>query len=386
MKLAYKLFVSYIVVILVGAVVISALASITAPVSFANNIQNMQSHMQNQGMHMGNMNSNGLNNAPLISDELEADLNESFRATLYQSLLISSLIAIFGASLISFYVSQRITQPIRLLAEASQSIADGHYDQTISLKSGDELGDLVQNFNSMAQTLNETETMRQRLIADVSHELKTPLASIQGYMEGLQDSIIPATSETYQQIHRETARLQRLVQDLQELSLVEAGQLKMDMQTCDLKLLVGTTTDWLRPQYEDKSIGIQVNLSDDEVAVSADYDRLRQVVLNLLGNALQYTPANANGQVTVNMYVAQNIAHIAIQDTGVGLSKDDIRHIFDRFYRVDKSRSRASGGSGIGLTIARHIITNLGGSLWAESAGLGQGSTFHFTLPLVQKS
>ena len=381
MKLALKLFGSYLVVILLGALLISIFASATAPASFANDIQTMQTHMQNQGMRMGGMNSNGMGNAEMLSDEVVADLNQSFRDTLYRTLFWSSLIAILLASVMSFYVSQRITQPIRQLVQASQHIAEGHYEHNIDLKTSDEIGDLVQSFNAMAQTLAETETMRQRLIADVSHELKTPLASIKAYMEGLQDGVISATPETYQQIHHEATRLQRLVQDLQELSQVEAGQMTLAMQTCDLKEIAQASVDWLRPQFEEKSIELQLSLPTQAVSVHVDYDRLRQVFLNLLGNALQYTPEQ--GQVKVHLTTENEFAHIAIQDSGVGLTEADVKHVFDRFYRVDKSRARTSGGSGIGLTIARHIITTFGGKLWAESPGLDQGSTFHFILPRI---
>ncbi len=381
MKIAFKLFLSYVVLILVGAFVISIFASLTAPVSFANNIQDMQSHMQSQGMHMGNMNGNTMGNAEIFSDEVVDELNQNFRDTLYQTLWGSSLIAILLASGISFYISQRITQPIRQLVRASQHIAEGYYEHSIELKTSDEIGDLVQSFNQMAQALAETETMRQQLIADVSHELKTPLASIKGYMEGLQDGVIPATNETYQQIHHEATRLQRLVQDLQELSRVEAGQMPLEVQRCNLHEIAQATVDWLKPQYDEKSIALTIHKPKQAIWVNADYDRLRQVFMNLLGNALQYTPEN--GRVTVTLDIQSSFAHITVQDTGVGLSEQDLKHIFDRFDRVDKSRARASGGSGIGLTIARHIIVNLGGKLWVESAGLGQGSSFHIQLPLA---
>lgn len=381
MKIAFKLFLSYVVVILVGAFIISGFTSLTAPVSFANNIQDMQSHMQSQGMHRGNMNGNTMVNTQMLTDEVIDELNQNFRDTLYQTLWGSSLIAILLASGISFYVSQRITQPIRQLVRASQHIAEGYYEHSIELKTSDELGDLVQSFNQMAQSLAETETMRQQLIADVSHELKTPLASIKGYMEGLQDGVIPASNETYQQIHHEATRLQRLVQDLQELSHVEAGQISFEMQRYNLSEIAQASVDWLTPQYDEKSIALTIHKPEQAIWVNADYDRLRQVLMNLLGNALQYTPEN--GRVMVQLESKQGFAYITVQDTGIGLSEYDIKHIFDRFYRVDKSRARTSGGSGIGLTIARHIIVNFGGKLWVESDGLGQGSSFHIQLPLV---
>jgi histidine kinase len=223
--------------------------------------------------------------------------------------------------------------------------------------------------------------MRQQLIGDVSHELKTPLASIKGYMEGLQDGVIAPTSETFQLVHRETDRLQRLVSDLQELSRAEAAQLPMDFQLCNAVDLVNAAVAALRPQYGDKAIRLETDLPPDSLVVRADVDRIRQVLVNLLGNALQYTPSG--GRVFLQLRREDSMAHYSIQDSGVGLNSVDLERIFLRFYRVDKSRSRASGGSGIGLTIARHIVEMHHGRIWAESAGPDHGSTFHFILPLV---
>jgi len=223
--------------------------------------------------------------------------------------------------------------------------------------------------------------MRRQLIADVSHELKTPLASIKGYMEGLQDGIIPATAETFQLVHHEADRLQRLVSDLQELSRAEASRMPLDMRACNLIEVVGSAVASLRPQAEDKHIKLSAELPASLPVVQADPDRMRQVVVNLLGNAIQYTPGG--GQVSIRLWQEGMSIHCAIEDTGVGLDKGDLERIFVRFYRVDKSRSRASGGSGIGLTIARYIIEAHHGHIWAESGGLNTGSTFHFRLPVA---
>jgi histidine kinase len=267
------------------------------------------------------------------------------------------------------------------LVNASQRIAAGEYEIQIELNSRDELGDLTRSFNSMAAKLADTESMRQKLIADVSHELKTPLASITGYMVGLQDGVIPADAETFQKVQREADRLQRLVHDLQELSRAEAGSLAMNIQPVDAIQLARDAVEWIRPQFEDKGVELSLQVPADSVSVRGDYDRIRQVLLNLLGNALQYTPEGGN--VAVMLERDKDFAHLQIKDTGIGIAPDNLEHIFQRFYRVDKSRSRASGGSGIGLTVASHIIRVLNGNIWAESAGLDQGSAFHFTLPLI---
>jgi signal transduction histidine kinase len=231
----------------------------------------------------------------------------------------------------------------------------------------------------MAASLARTETMRQQLIADVSHELKTPLASIKGYMEGLQDGVIPATPETFQLVRREADRLQRLVYDLQEPSRAEAGAVPLTVQPHVPAELVSTVIARLQPQFAEKNVTLTADVPVDLPAVGADADRIEQVLTNLLGNALQYTPDG--GAVTVTARSSGDGVEFSVQDTGLGLRPDDLTRIFQRFYRVDKSRSRASGGSGIGLTIARHIIEAHSGRIWAESPGPHQGSTFYFTLP-----
>jgi histidine kinase len=230
----------------------------------------------------------------------------------------------------------------------------------------------------MAERLGQVESMRQRLIGDVSHELRTPLTAIKGSMEGLMDGVLPATHETFLQIHAEANRLNRLVDDLQELSRVEAHAYELDIQPVDISLVIGTVSERLAPQFESKRIELDLELA----RVLADEDRAVQLLTNLVGNALQYTPEN--GAVTIETRRTANEVLISIHDTGIGIPREHLQHVFDRFYRVDKSRSRrAGGGSGIGLTIARALVEAHGGKIWVESAGLGEGSTFTFTLPTV---
>jgi histidine kinase len=310
-----------------------------------------------------------------------ADVNTTFRQSLNIALLAAGLAASLVAAALSWYMSQRIVRPIRRVVKASHYIAEGHYDERLPAAQRDEIGELTRSFNALAAALAQTETMRQQLIGDVSHELKTPLASIKGYMEGLQDGVIPATPETFQLVHREADRLQRLVSDLQELSKAEAAQLVMNIQPCNAADLVNGAVDALRPQYDDKGTTLETDLPDDPLLVRADPDRIRQVLVNLLGNALQYTPSG--GRVRLQLRHEGSTAHFSVKDTGIGLDKGDLERVFLRFYRVDKSRSRASGGSGIGLTIARHIVEAHHGRSWAESAGPGQGSAFHFILPVT---
>ena len=365
MSLIWKLFASHLAVIAAGLLLLALLTAYIAPINFAE--------------HMGRMSGRGMMGGmmPRIQAELEAE----FRDSLNRALLLTGAAATVVAAGISWLVSRRIVRPIRDTVKASQRIAAGHYDERLTAHTRDELGELTQSFNRMAAALADAEALRQQLIADVSHELKTPLASIKGYMEGLQDGVIAPTPETFQLVHREADRLQRLVHDLQELSRAEASQLQIAPRPCDAGDLVRAAVEWLRPQFEDKGVALTADLPAQPARVRADFDRARQVLLNLLGNALQYTPPG--GTVTVRLTRADAMVQFSVRDTGVGLAAEDLERVFERFYRVDRSRARASGGSGIGLTIARHIVEAHGGRIWAESDGPGKGSVFHFTLPLA---
>lgn len=365
MSLVSKLVFAHLIVIAVGLIVLALSTAFIAPVDFSR-------HMSMMGARQGMME----NSMQTLGAEIEAN----FRESLKNALLIAGASAMVVATILSAYVSQRIVRPIRALVGASQRIAAGHYTERLTEGQNDEIGDLTRSFNRMAETLAEAEKVRQQLIADVSHELKTPLASIKGYMEGLQDGVIAPTPETFELVHREADRLQRLVQDLQELSRAEASQLKLNIQPTSAIDIVKAAMDALYPQFEEENVKLRTALPADAPMVRADPDRVRQVLINLLGNALQYTPSS--GEVTVRLAREGTWLRFSVEDTGIGLASQDLERVFQRFYRVDKSRARSSGGSGIGLTISRHIIEAHGGRIWAESAGLGRGSTFCFTLPL----
>ncbi len=371
MSLRWKFFLSYLFVVAVGLLVLSVSTAFVAPETFSSRMHDMPG--MRGGMMMGDISGQGMMRS------LDEELDQSFRESVNDALLGAGIAATLTAAIVSWFVSQRIVYPIRQVATASQTIAEGHYEQRLVAPSDDELGDLIHSFNRMASSLAETETRRRQLLADISHELKTPLASIKGYMEGLQDGIIPPTPETFELIHREADRLQRLVHDLQELSRAEAGALQLDLRPHDAQAIVTTVVARLQPQFADKGIDLVVEGPDDPLRVLSDRDRVEQVLTNLLGNALQYTPAG--GHVTVSLASAGEMVRFDIRDSGIGLAHEDLERIFQRFYRVDKSRSRSRGGSGIGLTIARHIVEAHGGRLWAESPGLNRGSTFSFTLP-----
>ena len=397
MKLRWKFFLSYLGVVALVLVAIVAATTAVAPVEFSGRIQFMRmpeglgresDHGRGQAtpapdatpvampMMMGRMNEEVFTE---FLTEIQEELNTNFQESINRGLLIAGLAAVFAAAIVSLWISQRIVRPIHALGEASQRIAAGHYEERLAASGDDELGDLTRSFNAMAGALAETEAMRQQLIADVSHELKTPLSTIKGYMEGFQDGVLEPNPEAFQLVHREVDRLQRLVYDLQELSRAEADQIPLHLDTHDANELATAAAEWLRPQFADRGISLTVVPLANAGHVRADFDRARQVLLNVLGNALQYTPEG--GTVTLAVSHADGMIRYAVTDTGPGLAQADLERIFQRFYRVDKSRARASGGSGIGLTIARHLAEAHGGRLWATSPGPGLGSTFTFTLP-----
>lgn len=369
--LGAKLLLSYLVIIVVGVIVLIVASQFILPTSF-------NRHMAGMGMMGGMMGNQGMGNTDTMSQ-----LYIDYRASFNEALVYAALAAMVVAVGLSLYLSRNVIAPVRAMSLASQRIADGHYDERVQVPGEDELAQLATRFNQMAEKLNQVESVRRRLIGDVSHELRTPLTAIKGFMEGLIDGVLPATQETYQQIHAEADRLNHLVDDLQELSRVEARAYELDLHPLDVSSLMRTVTKRLRPQAESKHIVLDIELTSDLPPVLVDEDRAIQVLTNLTGNALQYTPEN--GAVTLSAKRINNEVQISVRDTGLGIPPEHLQHIFDRFYRADKSRSRhAGGGSGIGLTIARALVEAHGGRIWAESAGEGQGSTFSFVLPTAK--
>jgi signal transduction histidine kinase len=312
-----------------------------------------------------------------------AQLFVDYRASFNDALLIAGAAALLAAVALSLFFSRSVTKPVQAVSAATHRLAAGHYDERVPVQGSDELAQLADGFNRMAQKLDEVESMRRRLIADVSHELRTPLTAIQGSMEGLMDGVLPATDETYQQIHTEAERLNRLVDDLQELSRVEARAYDLLPEPLEVSALAGIVIKRLGPLAARRKVSLRADIGPDLPRVRGDQDRLVQVLTNLVSNALQYTPEG--GSVSVAAERLNGEVQVSVRDTGAGIGAEHLAHIFDRFYRVDKSRSRqAGGGSGIGLTIARALVEAHGGRIWAESEGPGKGSIFRFTVPVAK--
>jgi signal transduction histidine kinase len=369
--LGVKLFISYVAVIVVGVTVLALASTVTVPQAFR----------QHMGMTMGG--GTGMMQGNGSTPGVMSDLYRNFQASFNEALLLAVLAAGIVAIVVSLLLSRSVVAPLRVLTSASRRISDGRYDERVRSSGSDELGQLAHSFNQMAEKLEQVENMRRQLIGDVSHELRTPLTAIKGNMEGLLDGVIPAGPEVYQQVHQEADRLARLVDDLQELSRVEARAYSFDVHPLAVSMLVQTTVKRLSPQALAKHIRLHTDLSPDLPQVLADADRLTQVLTNLAGNAIQYSPEG--GDVTISAVRHGSEVHLSVTDTGIGIPAEHLSHLFTRFYRVDKSRSRQSGGgSGIGLTIAKHIIEAHGGRIWVESGGEGRGSAFTFTLPVAK--
>jgi len=366
--LGAKLFFSYLVIIVLGVTVLFIASQFILPSAF--------------NRHMGMMDG-GMMNGMMGSSDSMSQLYVDFRASFNEALLYAALTAILAALALSFLFSRSVVAPVLTMSRATQRIADGRYDERVQAIGEDELSQLATRFNQMAEKLDQIESMRRQLIGDVSHELRTPLTAIKGSMEGLMDGVLPANDETFQQIHAEADRLNRLVDDLQELSRVEAHAYDLDFRSLDASSLVQTVAKRLAPQAQSKRISLGLDLTPDLPPILADEDRAIQILTNLTGNALQYTPEG--GQVTISVTRINDEVQFSIHDTGIGIPPEHLSHIFDRFYRVDKSRSRQSGGgSGIGLTIARALVEAHDSRIWVESQGEGKGSTFNFTLPVAK--
>jgi histidine kinase len=304
---------------------------------------------------------------------------ENFQRTLSDALLVSAFAALEAALIVSLSASTRIVEPLHAISAVSRRLAQGFYQERTVIKSHDELAEMGRSVNQLAEALEQTEQRRMALMTDVTHEIRTPLATIAGYMEGLLDGVIKPDEQTFHLVLHETRRLQRLSEDLQLLSRAEAGQIPIVPRVVNLRTILRNIATRLGPQFATAEIDLSVAIPESLPPVYADPDRVDQIVINLLTNARRYTPAG--GKVTLRAHAEEYTICVDIEDTGIGIAPEHLPHVFERFYRVDKSRSRASGGSGIGLTIARHLIYAQGGEIWVNSDGPGRGSTFSFTLP-----
>lgn len=317
-------------------------------------------------------------------------------------LLAAGVLAGGLALILGLCLAWQITAPLRQLRDAAQAIAGGDLSQRVKIASGDEISDLGRAFNRMAEALEHNEQLRRRMMADISHELRTPLSVIHANLEALQDGVFSLDRESLVPIHEQTLLLTRLVEDLRQLALAEAGQLTPKHQVVNVADLVQQAVESHRPQAAEKGIELEIDIPQQLPAVSLDPQRISQVLHNLLANALRYTPSE--GKVTLACWPFEiRQGHVSsspsllgallplaeghwlalsVADTGPGIAAQDLPHVFERFYRGDRSRARSSGGTGLGLAIARQLVEAHGGEIAGENDPQG-GARFTFALPVV---
>ena len=318
----------------------------------------------------------------LVGSMIEPVLNpadEDFlRSVNFSILLTAAIVGILALVLGSLFFRQ-ITSPLRALSGSAQAIADGDLGRRVPVRSNDEIGRVACSFNQMAESLARADAQRRNMIADIAHELRTPLTVIQGNLEALMDGVYELTPENLASVHKQSVVLSRLVTDLRDLALAEAGQLQMERKDADLAGVIAQVGEGLEIQAREKGVTLKLEIADNLPKIQGDEQRIAQVLFNLMSNALRHTPAG--GTITTSAELRDGRLLVSVRDTGTGISPEDLPHVFERFYRADRSRARTTGGSGLGLTIAKQIVEAHGGQIWAQS-WLGAGSTFTFSLPV----
>lgn len=309
--------------------------------------------------------------------QVRTQLIQGFEFAWTRGMLWSVLIGAGAAGGLSYWVSRRIIRPLDHMEAVTRQFAAGHLSERVPPSEILEIQRLANSFNRMAADLEDVEQRRRELVSDLTHELRTPLTIIKGYLEGLGDGTVEPSAELYQRLAREAGRLQRLVNDLQELSKLEAGYLPIQAQTVHLPPLLNNLVQGFADQAGDRPVQLQLDCPSDLPPAKADPERVEQILVNLLGNALRHTES---GTITLSAKAEPNRVWLAVRDTGSGIAEADLPSVFERFWRADRSRDRNSGGTGIGLTICRRLVEVQGGEISVVSQ-LGEGSEFRFWLP-----
>lgn len=297
-----------------------------------------------------------------------------------RSLLWAGLAAGIGGIMVISLVSKRTLRSVKTLNEAARSLGRGNLSQRVPNSGRDEIGNLGRTFNSMAEGLENAEKQRRNLVADIAHELRTPLTNVQGYIEAVRDGVLEPDNATIETIHQQVLYLARLMEDLSLLAETEGDDFHLNIEENSITEVVQRTVEAFRPGAEVKGVTITMNITPDIPLVNMDRTRITQVLNNLLSNAIRHTPDGGNITVSGKM-VNQSSVRITISDSGEGITPEDLPFIFDRFYRADPSRTRSTGGVGLGLTIAKQLLEAHGGTISAENT-TGSGSDFVIDLPI----
>lgn len=307
---------------------------------------------------------------------------EAFASALLVSLTVALLAAVVAALAVSWYFSRRVQRSISPVTTAASQVAAGRYDARVPDPGlGGEFATLADTFNALAERLGAVETTRRRMLADLAHELRTPLATIDAHLEAVEDGVRDLDQETLEVLRASTQRLRRLAEDIGAISHAEEGRLDIDPRPVDPASLTEAAADGARDRYATKGVRLETSINTHD-RVMADIDRIGQVLTNLLDNALRHTPPG--GTVRLSCSRLDRWVQYTVADTGEGIASEHLSHVFDRFYRVDTARDRNHGGSGIGLSIAKALVEAHGGGISVDSAGPGRGARFTVRLPVAQ--
>ncbi len=358
-----RLFLSHIIVMIVGLATLLAVGKFYSPRLFIEHLQALEFRGE-------------------VLFTVRRQLMDGFESAWSRGAFWSMLFGGGTAVGLSYLVSKRIMQPLLQMQRITTKFASGELTARMPESEIPELDRFSQSFNRMAIALEGVEQRRRDLVSDLTHELRTPLTIVEGYLEGLSDGTIEATPEIYQRLSGETGRLKRLVNDLQELSKAEAGYLPINAKKFDLRSLLTKLVQRFGDQLIESDTVLKLDAPVDLPRAFADPERVEQILVNLIGNALRHTEL---GSVVIQASQQRGMLVVSVIDTGAGMEAEDLPHVFERFWRSDRSRNRRSGGTGIGLAISKKLVELQNGTISAESV-VGQGSTFSFTLPIAQKT
>jgi two-component system sensor histidine kinase BaeS len=366
-NLAARLFAAQTLVAVAGAATLWVVAAVIGPAIF-------QSHLDQAQVAQ-------------VSADTARHVDEAFRSASAVSIGVALLASLVAALAISAFATRRIAGPVVRLADAAGDVAAGRFDVRVPDPAlGSEFADLAASFNGMAQRLQAVETTRRRLLADLAHEMRTPLATLDAYLEAIEDGVAVMNPETVALLQAQTARLGRLTEDVTAVSRAEEGQHDLHPQVLPADQVIGRAAAAARERFDAKGVTLATDTAPRSGRVAADPERMDQVLGNLLDNALRHTPAG--GTVTLAAHHGGAAEHggveFVVTDSGDGIPAEHLAHVFERFYRVDRARDRAHGGSGIGLAIAKALVEAHGGTVTASSAGLGHGAVFTVRLPAIR--
>ncbi|MCK4777333.1 MAG: HAMP domain-containing protein [Actinomycetia bacterium] len=310
-------------------------------------------------------------------------MERNFITDVNRSLYLAVIVAFIFSFILSYVISRKIVVPVRELSEAAEKLAHGEFSQRVNVRTNDELGELAETFNFMAKKLEDNERTRKNMLSDIAHELRTPITTLRGNLEGFMEGVIPPDKEKIAEIHEEVILLSRLVDDLRELSLAEAGELKLHLTLFNLEEIIEKAVKAFTQVSKDRKVKIKIKTKKPLSEVKGDVQRLGQALRNLLSNSLAHTAKG--GKVEIRAEEVDGKIKIEIEDNGSGIKEEDLPYIFERFYRAEKSRSHKEARVGLGLAITKEIIIAHGGEIEAESEE-GKGTLIRFYLPIEQIS